>query len=618
MGPHADHVAVAVPNGPRLTYAEFQSRVDAVAADLPREPCLVMITGDRDLTSVLTFLASLQRGHSVHWSNVRDADRASRLVAAYKPNIVIGHFPIRLDLYRSRTTTHAVWWERTGSHLGSVPTAPHLLLDTSGSASAPKAAALSATSLRRAASATAAAMGIETTSVGITSLPLHHILGLSVLTSHLAAGATIVLSSRGPTSVLFWRTAGDHQVTSVTVTPSQAEVLRERPHYWTSLASLTSLAISGAPLRSELALALRTSGQAHGVALTQMYGQTETTGRITVLAQSSVADHPQSVGMPIPGTRVTIDGSGHVRVASRSLMSGYVRTREELATIGTAMSEQDTGDLGELIAGHLYLRGRANRIAKPHGVRVSLDEIEQLMAPDAAALADDDERIHVFITSDREPGRTSRLVEAEFALPAGSVAVHPTAQIPLKGTGKVDYEIMRSLLAYGQPTDRKLNVASPSSSSAIVESLLRHQDVDFVEYNEDHPHQPFVVASRRPVLLPELRLLLRGDDLPHQVAFACSTSTGPTTSASKEVLTLWSEPSDETDEEVQRIWVDVLNPPGPTSMHDRFSDLGGDSLAALEILTVAETAWGVRSDLNWLLTQGTAQRMADLVRIARE
>ena len=96
---------------------------------------------------------------------------------------------------RARSSAPAVRIERRGDAAGHVlhPDLA-LLMSTSGSTGSPKLVRLSHRNLVSNARAIAAYLGLTPADRGITTLPLHYCYGLSVLHSHLAAGAGIVLT----------------------------------------------------------------------------------------------------------------------------------------------------------------------------------------------------------------------------------------------------------------------------------------------------------------------------------------------------------------------------------------------------------------------------------------
>ncbi len=90
----------------------------------------------------------------------------------------------------------------------TIDPALQLLLSTSGTTGSQKYVRLSRDAVVANARQIAEALAIDEASVGIAHLPLHYSYGLSVVTSHLAAGGRICLVNDSITSPSFWSKIG--------------------------------------------------------------------------------------------------------------------------------------------------------------------------------------------------------------------------------------------------------------------------------------------------------------------------------------------------------------------------------------------------------------------------
>ena len=70
------------------------------------------------------------------------------------------------------------------------------------------------------------ALGITAEHRPIAHLPIHYSYGLSVLNSHLLAGATVVRTESSLMSADFWETIRQHQVNSFSGVPYTYQMLR--------------------------------------------------------------------------------------------------------------------------------------------------------------------------------------------------------------------------------------------------------------------------------------------------------------------------------------------------------------------------------------------------------
>ncbi len=392
--------------GDRLTAA-----IAAAAAELP--PAGVVVCPIRaDAPSVLRYLAALTTGRP---ALVCDPAAATALTARF------GAAPdVHPDLA--------------------------LLLATSGSTGAPRLVRHSAAAVVAAASAIVKALHIGPGDVAVSSLPLFHTLGLSVLHSHLLAGATVVLEPRGVLDAAFWAGVARHRVTTITGVPHTFELLARLPWEPAQTPGVRSLAVSGGRLRDALVTRFAAAAAAHGGAFYAMYGQTEAGSRICVLPPEYLPAKAGCVGPPVDGMRLSVTAGGEVVCHAATVMLGYAETAEDLARGDDLRGVLHTGDRGRLDAdGHLWLSGRLNRIGKAYGVRVDLDAVERAaaaLAP-AAALAGDD-RILVWCE-----GLAAARAKDVAALVGRDLGIHRTAvrvtaidRLPRRANGKVDYDAL--------------------------------------------------------------------------------------------------------------------------------------------------------------------------------
>ncbi|WP_433200146.1 AMP-binding protein [Dactylosporangium sp. CS-047395] len=317
-----------------------------------------------------------------------------------------------------------------------------LMLATSGSTGAPRLVRHSGPAVVAAATAIVKALRIGAEDVAVTSLPLFHTLGLSVLHSHLLAGATVVLEPRGVIDPGFWATVNEHRVTAITGVPHTFELLSRLPWTPVSSPSVRSMSVSGGRLRDDLVRQFNTAVPA----FYPMYGQTEAGSRICVLPPEHLPAKVGCVGPPVDGMRLSVTGGGEVVCHGKSIMLGYAETAADLARGDDLGGVLATGDRGRLDAdGHLWLSGRLNRIGKAYGVRVDLDAVEHAaaaLAP-AAALAGDD---RILVWCEGLPAARASEVAAHVgrALGIHRTAVRVTAidRLPRRANGKVNYDAL--------------------------------------------------------------------------------------------------------------------------------------------------------------------------------
>ena len=331
------------------------------------------------------------------------------------------------------------------------PSGPRLLLATSGSTGRPRLVRQAERSVQASAAAICAALQIDENQVAITALPLYYTLGLSVLHSHLRAGATVVVESRGVLDRGFWDSVDRYGVTSITGVPHTYELLIRQPWRPTDNPSVRRLCVSGARIRDKVAMHFHEEMQRHGGAFYVMYGQTEAGSRICVLPPEHLPAKLGSVGPPIPGTRLSIesagpDGVGEVVCHSDTVMMGYAEDAADLARGDDLAGVWPTGDHGRLDSdGYLWLSGRASRIGKAYGVRVSLDAVEHVcsaIAPTAAVAATTASCCGARASAPTGWPRSPRWSPRNCEFHRTAVIVSAVPELPRRPNGKVNYDAL--------------------------------------------------------------------------------------------------------------------------------------------------------------------------------
>ncbi|MEZ5079067.1 MAG: AMP-binding protein [Thermoleophilia bacterium] len=469
----ADRPAL-VGDGVRLTYRELSAAVAHRRSELGEAPALVAITGAYDVEWVATCLAAITGPH-VAWP-IMSAEQLAG--APFEPDVVARGS----DIDRFGTVARPLH-----SELGA-------LLATSGSTGSPQHVRLSRTNLDVNALQIAAALGLTDTDRAITSLPLGYCFGLSVLTSHLIVGATVVLSDASVMQDAFWSTVARERVTTIAGVPHTFDLLDSIGFDGAGFPHLRRLIQAGGRLSPERVRRLGEMGREHGWEFRAMYGQTEATARMTIAEPGDALDHPATAGRPVPGGTVTIEHDpeldpphhGEIVYRGPNVMLGYAEHEADLAR-GRTVDRIHTGDVGRVVDGRLQVTGRRARFIKPAGVRVDLDAVEQMLEQEglAAHCTGSDRCLMVALTGGEAcPEDLSRRLCTRLRLTPSMVSVQSCLDVPRRPNGKPDHVALHDMLATPE-------AARPSEDdvAAIYRSALGRPDVPgdrtFIELGGD-------------------------------------------------------------------------------------------------------------------------------------
>lgn len=420
-----------------VSYGELSDLALSWRDRLQGEKGLVFLYARNDVPTVAVLLGAIAGGHAVALLDPKLPEASKReLGDVYRPDFEIDCSAVDQLVVRNRDNP---------------PPHPSLavLLSTSGSTGSRKFVRLNLGNLRSNAVAIADVLDIGSDSVASGHLPLHYSFGLSVLTSHLSAGARTVLTERGFMEREFWTAMKEAEVTHVPGVPFHFAILERLGYQRLDLPQLAALMQAG----GHLDVAARQRAHAYmdqrGGRFYVMYGQTEASPRMTTLQHEDFPVAPASVGRALPGGKLEIEsadaeGGGEVVYHGPNVMMGYSEQRSDLEKGDELGGVLHTGDLGFLdAAGRLTLTGRAKRSAKVYGLRVNLDEVEKLtntLCRSAVVQTGANLRIFYEEGIEARPDELRQLLLSRFSLPTGSFTFRALQSLPRTERGKIDYQ----------------------------------------------------------------------------------------------------------------------------------------------------------------------------------
>ncbi len=455
FGMHGSRPALVCEDG-AVDYAMLAARADAFAARLGPVPQLVLLSMTSTVDAVVAYLGCLRGRHPVILAGSADLPATRALAARFLPDIECDGTTILGE--RALDSAHRLHPDLA------------VLLSTSGSTGGARLVRLAAAAVDANARTIAAYLDIDGDERGLASLPLHYSYGLSVLNSHLAAGAAVVLSGRSLVDPELWALARASGATSLAGVPHSYELLETIGFRDDPPPALRTLTQAGGRLAPALARTYHAWAAATGRRFVVMYGQTEATARIACASPADLAAHPGCIGRAVPGGSLELRpvadqprGTGELVYRGPNVMMGYASGRDDLAR-GAEVEALATGDLAvEAAPGVFRIVGRLARFAKIAGLRIGFDDVEAMLGEHGivARVTGDDGLVAVAVTADAE--RAAALIAARTALPAGSVAVVTISDWPRLTSGKTDYA---ALAALGRNAQRAAAEAARTSAGS--------------------------------------------------------------------------------------------------------------------------------------------------------
>jgi long-chain acyl-CoA synthetase len=266
-----------------------------------------------------------------------------------------------------------------------------LLLSTSGSTGSKKFVRISKKNLLSNTLSIIQYLGIKQKDIAITTLPFSYSYGMSVINSHLLAGATIQVTKFNVIQKEFWEMVKNRNVTSLSGVPYTFDMLRRIKFERFQLDSVRYITQAGGKLNQDGLNYMQRISEEANILCFVMYGQTEASPRMSYLPAEQLKVKLGSIGMPIQnGYFELIDQngkkisepylSGELIYYGPNVALGYASNFKDLANGDEWRGRLQTGDVGYFDKeGFYYITGRLKRFIKIYGNRTSLDEIESAL-----------------------------------------------------------------------------------------------------------------------------------------------------------------------------------------------------------------------------------------------
>ena len=446
-------------SGLQKTYGELRSDVERAALAMARhthKPLCLLIAQNR-YECLVSYLAALTLGNALIVADAGlNRDLYAGLIAAYQPEFIFASSPdLAMPQYQKIECPGypgaGIWAHQGDARQGGIHPSLAVLLSTSGSTGSAKLVRLTAANLQANAESIVAYLGLGPEEKPITSLPMAYSYGLSIINSHLLAGATLTLTEHGVLRREFWDSVDRHGCTSFAGVPYSYQMLLETGLLSKRGRTLRTFTQAGGRLSDSHIRQVHRLALDRGARFFVMYGQTEATARISYVPCEQLADKIGSIGIAIPNGSLRLDAQGELIYTGPNVMMGYAECRTDLAKGDELHDVLRTGDLARQDAdGFFYLTGRRGRFLKLFGKRFNLEELELFLQSRCAARVacfGHDDLLMVAIEGEQGNLAATALRDT-FRLPAGAFRIVSVPGLPRTSNGKIDYPLLAATYAH--------------------------------------------------------------------------------------------------------------------------------------------------------------------------
>lgn len=446
-----NNIALVDEHGRQVTYRDLEDQ-SRIYQDMICKRSLVFILCDYNIDSII-FYYSIMNNHVVPLllDEKINGKVLHKLIKLYEPQFIwikkdrASEVPIQCYVIKELTEHIILKTDYEGCELYEELA---LLLTTSGSTGSPKLVRVSYDNLINNAKAFVKATQLKDTDIGITTLPMHFSYGLAVMHLHWMAGAQMCLTDMSMLKEEFWLFLQEQKVTNFAGVPYTYEILFKIGFLDKIPMSLRFLTEGGGKLPDDRQRLFGKKLMEKNVRLLLCYGQTECTGLIAVLSSQMILDKIGSVGSVVEGMEVlsgTKKDYGEVILKGTSVSLGYAENKTHLIKGNENNGVLYTGDIGYIEEGYLYLTGRKKRIVKILGIRVNMDDIENILGEafihcEFACVGKDNQLKIYYTGSSNNEENIYMFCKEQFTFPRRLLEVVNIRDIPRNSAGKKDYQ----------------------------------------------------------------------------------------------------------------------------------------------------------------------------------
>lgn len=446
-------IAVIDDSGESLTYGSLCSYAEELRKVLPYRT-LVFLMAENCIGSLIGYTSFLNN-HVVPLilSNKTEKTLFDNLYSTYQPEYL--WLPTSRTAEFGQEPLYSAFGYsliKTGNPTPELFEDLSLLLPTSGSTGSPKLVRHSYRNIEANAENVKNLFQITPSERAMGVLPMHYTMGLSVIASQLYAGATVLLCGKSLLDRGFWSMLKEQHATSFTGVPYSFELLSKLRFFRMDLPDLKIVTQGGGKLTEEMWQSLVDYAKDKGKKFIATYGQSECTARMAYLPAELAATKICSIGIAEPGGQLSIinnegvetfegEDSGEMVYRGENVTLGYAYSKEDLLKGDENHGIMHTGDLARRDAdGCYYIIGRLKRFLKIFGLRIGLDEVENLIRSNYDTdcyCSGDDEKLLIKLTNPAVAEEIPHFIEEKTHLFYQRVNVEIVDKILRNETGKV-------------------------------------------------------------------------------------------------------------------------------------------------------------------------------------
>ena len=453
-------IAVTTEEGKNISYKELLKETDKLKKFLDtKNKSLVFLIGKNNLETIISYISSIHSDHAIALLDEKiDSELLENLIIKYRPDFVISEknkkiksqeFSLFSDYYNFKIL------KNKNSVNKNINKNLLFLISTSGSTGSSKFVRISFENIQNNLLSILKYLPINEKDVTITTLPIGYVYGLSIFNTHLHQGARIVLNEKSVIEKRFLNLLEKEKVTSFGGVPYTFSIIDRVHKNKINFDSLKYVTQAGGKMNEKLLKNIMNLFKSNNKKFISMYGAAEATARMSYLDWKYAEDKFGSIGKPILGGEFSLENNngqkinetnveGELIYKGKNVCLGYANHINDLSLGDINKGILKTGDIAlKDKDDFFYLKGRKDRYVKIFGLRLNLDELEELVSNygvENICKFDTENKINILIKENTNNFNLIKYISGKLSLHPNVFSIKKVNQFPMTKNLKIKYK----------------------------------------------------------------------------------------------------------------------------------------------------------------------------------
>ena len=439
-----------------ISFHELEKYSNDLAKNFEKENLMFLIC-ENNIESILFYLSSLKKNCALVLleKNITEIN-LNELISKYEPRYIFINKKKKHNFSKfniRKNYMNYILLENKKKIKFKINKDLKILISTSGTTGNPKYVKLTKQNLDSNTLSILKFLKINKKDTTITTLHMNYVYGLSIINTHLVAGAKIVLNDYSVIDKNFWSSLIINKITNINGVPYLYEILDKIKFLDKNLSSIRFFTQAGGKIDKKIQKKLITFCLRNKKKVFFMYGSAEATARMGYLPWKYVKEKSGSIGKAIQGGKFWLEDknkkkikhnqkSGELIYSGKNVSSGYANSYKDLKKDNNSDILR-TGDYAKRDKdGFYYLLGRSDRFIKIQGNRLNLEDIEIYTSSfgiKSVCKLKKNNKIEIFVEKDVDEKMLLKKIKNKITIHPSNFLIKKISKFPINKNLKISY-----------------------------------------------------------------------------------------------------------------------------------------------------------------------------------